>query len=327
MILSTNWLLPIGLGIISLLVCSLSCALTFMLIRLFKHRAILDLPNDRSLHATPVPRGGGWAIFTAFALGCLVFRPHIIGALPLIAATILLMLISWWDDLKNISQLPRFGAQIIAVIIGLIYLQGGLFAGIVPPALDYAVTALAWLWFINLFNFMDGMDGLAGGEAALILLGLFLCGGHLAALLLVAAILGFLIWNWAPAKIFLGDVGSIPLGYVIGFFLIENSRHSTWAASLILPLYFLIDASLTLLRRLLRRKKIWRPHREHAYQAAVQNGRSHRRVASVIMIANAVLLADVIWVESHTVAAALALAVAAMVPLFAWLYSKPRPRV
>jgi UDP-N-acetylmuramyl pentapeptide phosphotransferase/UDP-N-acetylglucosamine-1-phosphate transferase len=303
----------------------LSCALTYWLILAFKRRAIFDLPNERSLHTAPVPRGGGWAIFAAFAFVALIVfsRAQISDVIPLIAGTILLLLVSWWDDLKNLSQLPRFGAQIVAVILGLSYLHGGLFKGYLPAYVDYPVTALAWLWFINLFNFMDGMDGLAGGEAAFIGIGLFLAGGPVAPLLLGVAVLGFLVWNWSPAKIFLGDVGSIPLGYVLGFFLIETVTQGRWAISLLLPLYFLVDASLTLLRRLLRREKIWQAHREHAYQTAVQNGRSHAATASGIMLANAALLVSAVCITPFSILAALIVGALTIAALFAWLYRRP----
>ncbi len=129
------------------------------------------------------------------------------------------------------------------------------------PGLDVAAAALLWLWFVNLFNFMDGIDGLAGSEAAAIGTGLVVFAGvgsgldpGLAALsgTAAAAALGFLVWNWAPARIFLGDVGSVPCGYLLGFLLLDVAARGHWKIALILPLYFLADATLTLLRRLAR---------------------------------------------------------------------------
>ncbi len=164
---------------------------------------------------------------------------------------------------------------------------------------DIVVTALVWLWFINLFNFMDGIDGLAGSEAAAVGIGLVLFAvvgtgrdPGLAALAaaIAAAAIGFLVWNWAPARIFLGDVGSVPLGYLLGFLLLGVAADGHWKIALILPLYFLADATITLCRRLLRGEPVWRPHRQHFYQRAVQRGLSHAAVVRRVNAANLLLI-------------------------------------
>ncbi|MHA1568589.1 MAG: MraY family glycosyltransferase, partial [Alphaproteobacteria bacterium] len=160
-------------------------------------------------------------------------------------------------------------------------------------------AGLVWLWFINLFNFMDGIDGMAGGEAVSLGLGLFLLSTFAAldpsigdpALLAIAAGLGFLVWNWHPARIFLGDVGSVPLGFLFGWLLLGAAARGYWAPALILPLYYLADATLTLLRRLARGELVWRAHREHFYQCAVQRGLSHAEVVLAVLAANAGLVA------------------------------------
>jgi UDP-N-acetylmuramyl pentapeptide phosphotransferase/UDP-N-acetylglucosamine-1-phosphate transferase len=178
--------------------------------------------------------------------------------------------------------------------------DGRLFQGWLPPSLDVIAGALIWVWFVNLFNFMDGIDGIDGAEAAAIGLGVVLVasvGGAIdlglaaPAAAIAAASLGFLVWNWAPARIFLGDVGSVPLGYLLGFLLFELARRGQWAAALILPLYFLADASLTLLRRLLRGERVWQAHREHFYQRAVQRGLSHDAVVLRVVAADLALIA------------------------------------
>ena len=162
-----------------------------------------------------------------------------------------------------------------------------MFQGWLPPALDMAAAALLWVWFVNLYNFMDGIDGLAGSETAAIGIGLALfavvgTGGDPAlaapAAAIAAAAIGFLVWNWAPARIFLGDVGSVPLGYLLGFLLLATAARGYWKFALILPLYFLADATITLLRRLARGERVWLPHREHFYQQAVQRGLGHAAV-------------------------------------------------
>jgi UDP-N-acetylmuramyl pentapeptide phosphotransferase/UDP-N-acetylglucosamine-1-phosphate transferase len=177
---------------------------------------------------------------------------------------------------------------------------GALFQGWLPPGLDAIATALIWVWFINLYNFMDGIDGIAGSEAAAIGLGLALVAGAGAArppeialpgIAIAAAAIGFLVWNWAPARIILGDVGSVPLGYLLGFLLRELALRGWWKAALILPLYFLADATLTLLRRLARGERVWQAHREHFYQRAVQRGLGHAAVVVRVIAADAVLIA------------------------------------
>jgi UDP-N-acetylmuramyl pentapeptide phosphotransferase/UDP-N-acetylglucosamine-1-phosphate transferase len=173
---------------------------------------------------------------------------------------------------------------------------GTVFQGLLPPALDTVAAALLWVWFVNLFNFMDGIDGIAGSEATAIGLGIVVVAGGVStlavpAVVIAAAALGFLVWNWAPARIFLGDVGSVPLGYLLGFLLYGLTLRGEWQAALILPLYFLTDASLTLLRRLARGERVWQAHREHFYQRAVQRGLSHAAVVLRVVAADIVLVA------------------------------------
>src|SRR5262249_3508936 len=151
----------------------------------------------------------------------------------------------------------------------------------------WGAIALLWIWWINLFNFMDGIDGLAGSEAAAIGGGLLLFANLSAAadpdLVLPAAVLTgaavrFLAWDWSPAQIFLGDVGSAPLGYLLGYLLLGFAARGHWKIALILPLYFLADATITLGRRLLRGERVWQAHRDHYYQRAVRHGLSHSAV-------------------------------------------------
>jgi UDP-N-acetylmuramyl pentapeptide phosphotransferase/UDP-N-acetylglucosamine-1-phosphate transferase len=165
--------------------------------------------------------------------------------------------------------------------------------------LYYVGFGLLWVWWLNLFNFMDGIDGIAGSEAAAISGGvlLFAAVGHgldpPAALLaagVLGAALGFLRFNWAPAQVFLGDVGSTVLGYLCGFLLLDLATRGHWRVALILPLYFLADATITLGRRLLRGERIWQAHREHFYQRAVRRGRSHPAVTDRVIAAGIVLV-------------------------------------
>ncbi len=187
----------------------------------------------------------------------------------------------------------RLLAQAAAVAIGIVVLPG-------PRDLFYlAAIGFVWIWWINLFNFMDGIDGLAGTEAAAIGAGLLLFAGvgagadpalrTLAAAVTGAAI-GFLVWNWSPARIFLGDIGSVPLGYVLGFLLLDLAARGRWTIAVILPLYFLADATITLVRRLLRGERVWQAHREHFYQHAVRRGLGHAAVVKRVIAADLMLI-------------------------------------
>ena len=305
--------------------CILSTLLTWALINVLRQR-VLDVPNERSSHQSPMPRGGGLAIFGAFILINLVAVPSLAFLqpfLPLIAGATLLIVISWIDDLYKLGPLPRLAAQIVAVIIGVMALQGRVFQGHLPVAIDAVLAGLLWLWFINLFNFMDGIDGLAAGEAIFIGIGIFILTGWPQPVVLSAAVLGFLFWNWGPAKIFLGDVGSVPLGFLLGAFLLQLAELGFWAAALILPAYFLTDATATLMKRLYRGELVWKAHRQHFYQLAVQNGRSHRLVAGVVMAANLLLVGAAILSIRYPLYGLFAAALIVGLLLW-WMVQKPR---
>ncbi len=282
----------------------IACLGTRALIPLLRRAAVLDHPNERSLHAAPVPRGGGIApvaaIFCAWLLLIVTGAVAPVVLIVLIGAA-LLAAISWIDDLGGLSPATRLVAQFVAIGFGMIAVipEGPIFQFWLMPALDAGAAALLWLWFVNLFNFMDGIDGLAGSEAVAIALGLVLFANFgagsepgLAALAaaVVAAALGFLVWNWAPARIFLGDVGSVPLGYLLGFLPFHVAARGHWKIALILPLYFLADATVTLLRRLARGERVWHAHREHFYQRAVQRGLGHAAVVRRVIVADLILI-------------------------------------
>jgi UDP-N-acetylmuramyl pentapeptide phosphotransferase/UDP-N-acetylglucosamine-1-phosphate transferase len=304
----------------------IACLGTRALIPLLRRAAVLDHPNERSLHDAPTPRGGGIAVIAAILLAWLAIIATALPTAQLLATmfgALLLAAVSWRDDRRGLRPAVRFAVQCVAVSLPLAMtaLNGVplLSQGWLPTWLDAVITALLWLWFINLFNFMDGIDGLACSEAATIGVGLTLFAsfglGHalLAALTaaIAAASLGFLLWNWAPARIFLGDVGSVPLGYLLGFLLLGFAGEGHWKIALILPLYFLADATLTLLRRLARGERVWRAHREHFYQRAVQRGLGHAAVVRRVIAADLVLIACG-WASENGLGLA-ALAVAAMV--------------
>ncbi len=276
---------------------------TRLVLRMLRQRAILDHPNPRSSHQAPTPRGGGLAVVPVILtlwLGIGIYVQTIASFWTVLVAAAILAEISWRDDLSALAVGPRIATQFLAAVVCWFSLSGPVFQGLLPPILDAAATIVLWVWFTNLFNFMDGIDGISGQQAAWIGLGLCLLALSgpasgatmpLLAITLTATALGFLPWNWHPARIFLGDVGSIPLGFLLGWLLITTAANGYWAAALLLPLYYLADASLTLGRRALRGARFWNAHKEHYYQLAVQGGVGQVTVARTIIAANWLLLA------------------------------------
>ncbi|WP_339850601.1 glycosyltransferase family 4 protein [uncultured Nisaea sp.] len=298
-----------------------SLAGTRALITVLTRRAVIDVPNERSSHVVPTPRGGGIAVVTVMLggwIGWLVLQGTLDGKSLLIAGlTAGLAILSFIDDMKNLPARLRLLVQALAVAAGLMVTvpDTGFTSGLIPVWLELPIAGFAWLWFVNLFNFMDGIDGITGVETISIgsgLIGLTVIGGigasiQLPALAMVAAIAGFLVWNWQPSKIFIGDVASIPLGFLSGWMLLEAGAASDglsgWAAVLLLPGYYLFDATFTLVRRVLRRENVFEAHRQHFYQQATQRGFSHAGACLAILALNIGLIA-------------LALLVAPVYPLF-----------
>jgi UDP-N-acetylmuramyl pentapeptide phosphotransferase/UDP-N-acetylglucosamine-1-phosphate transferase len=296
-----NALLPAAVAVATGFLCWLA---TGALIPILRRRDMLDYPNERSSHLAPTPRGGGIAVTGSILLTWIALDKAGLVASSVIGialGTSLLALVSWIDDLRGLSPGIRLVAQGAAVTIGILVLPGthGALETWLGPTLYFAAAGLVWVWWINLFNFMDGIDGLAVSEAVAI------CGGLLlfavigegadptTALLaagMIGAAIGFLVWNWSPARIFLGDVGSVPLGYLSGFLLLDLATRGRRKIALILPLYFLADATITLLRRLLAGEHVWKPHRRHFYQQAVRKGLAHTAVVKRVIAANLLLI-------------------------------------
>ena len=282
-----------------------SLILTILVRKFLLKRNLLDRPNERSSHTLPVPRGGGWALLIVLIPGLLVtgMRQHnLLEHAGLLLGVLLLAGISWFDDKKGVSARARLSLHLLAACLGTFCfpLQATLFGGAVPFVIDRAIMIVGWAWFINLYNFMDGIDGITGVETislatgtCLVMAAIGLHDPFLAnlTLLLTGAALGFLALNWHPAKIFLGDVGSIPLGYLTGFCLISLAVRGYLIPALILPLYYLADSGITIVRRALRGEKIWQAHRQHYYQQAAHNLGKHDLVVLFIGVANGALIA------------------------------------
>ena len=290
-------------------------ALTWAYLRAMHARLRLQPPSTRGMHTVAKPTGAGvvfipvafgaWAVIHWGDLG----RVH----LALIGASLFLAAVSWVDDQRGgLPPVARIACHAAAVAALLLQLdEGARVAPWLPLLFERVALGIAWLWFINLFNFMDGIDGMAGSEAIAIALGYWLvavstaAGGALPdlSLLLAAAAAGYLVWNWYPARVMMGDAGSIPLGFLLGWLLIDLATRGLWAAAVILPLYFAADATFTLIARLLRGEKPWQPHREHFYQRAVLAGRTPAQVVKRVSIANACLVMLALLSVVHPLAA------------------------
>jgi UDP-N-acetylmuramyl pentapeptide phosphotransferase/UDP-N-acetylglucosamine-1-phosphate transferase len=300
-------------------------------------RAVLDHPNERSSHKRPTPRGGGIVVVAVLIAAFWVIQVATdapLWRLALLTAALLALAgISWIDDRRGAPVWLRLLVQLAAVVIGLIAI------GIEPLAQRLGVTAwllgtalaLAWMWFVNLYNFMDGIDGITGVETACIGVGLValavvtlgsVAGQALMGLALAGAAIGFLVWNWHPARIFLGDVGSVPLGYIVGGLLIQAVVAGHWAAALILPLYYLADATIVLLARASSGRKPWEAHKSHFYQRAHQGGLSHGQVSACIALVNIVLIVLAVAAALGWSWLALAMAAGAVTMLLAFFSAR-----
>ena len=244
-------------------------------------RIALDTPNERSLHAHPVPRSGGIAIAAGVAAACVLAWP---GLTVILVAALLLAAASLADDIVGLSTPARLVLHLGAAAAVLAFdLE-------VADPLAFAVFALALVWTTNLYNFMDGADGIAGGMAVFgfgaYALAAYLFGAlTLAALCasLAAASAAFLVFNWHPARLFMGDVGSVPIGFLAGALGLQGWAIGAWPLWFPLLVFapFMCDATLTLLQRLLRREPLWQAHREHYYQRLVRMGFGHRGAAYI----------------------------------------------
>ena len=299
---------------------------------------LIDRPNDRSNHVVPTPRGGGLApvlVLVLAGIGLGVNQPGLrLEVLLALAGALAVM--SLVDDRRGLDPRIRFLGQSAAVGLALAFAiaawlpigDGGTPAWLLWPGL-----ALAWLWFTNVFNFMDGIDGISGiqlitlgaGIAAVLIVHHAPPGAQAvlsdaligAGLMLGAGGAGFLTANWHPARVFLGDVGSIPLGFLSGAALLGLSSAGFAAAALILPAYYLVDATTTLVLRLFRGEPVTQPHRSHAYQIAVRSGLSHADVCKRVMLLNlGLVLLAVLSPIAPVLATCLAFLAASLLCLF-----------
>lgn len=283
------------LGIIALSFCVSTIATYCLAYSWIKGLQVLDYPNERSLHIKPTPRSGGLGILAgliigipALALFVAFYKEFYFAA----GAVGLIGIISFLDDIMRVSTRIRFSVHVLAALL---FLYGGFgLASIDLPGISidlsmpliWLVSVLFLVWMTNLYNFMDGMDGFAGGMAVISfgtlgLLGHLAGDGYYAAVswVIAAASAGFLVWNFPPARIFMGDTGSSVLGLLgaaLSLWADRDGLFPLWLAMLIFA-PFVFDATLTLARRTLKGERVWEAHRSHYYQRLVQAGWSHRR--------------------------------------------------
>ncbi len=285
--------------------CALLSAGLILAGRPLLQRYALARPNHRTMHAAPTAQGGGIAVLLAVIAGCgaavaLGAAAGIdAGRLALIlAAATGLAVIGALDDLRNLPVAPRLLAQAAASAVAILALPEGwrVLPEAMPLIVERALLAFAVMWFVNLTNFMDGLDWMTVAEVVPVALaiGLFWLTGHvsaeagLVAFALLGATLGFAPFNRPVARLFLGDVGSLPIGLLLAWLLMLVAQASL-AAAILLPLYYLMDATITLFRRLLGGETVTQAHRSHFYQRAVSGGASVSWVILVVLLNNIVL--------------------------------------
>lgn len=283
---------------------SICLVITKLLIKLLPIWGLIDKPDNRRLHKKHTPRGGGIAILVAFTISFLIFdsHQHFTYSTGLLIPLWIIGLISFYDDIYDVHVLYRLLVQII-VVFALIFtflLPNQLFHSDLPYYVDLIIAATAFVAFVNVYNFMDGMDGLTGSHTihlsiTIIILCLLKYDIILhvnlvlaIAVLTLGATLAFTIYNWHPAHIFLGDVGSITLGLLMGLalMLIAASGERLFVSSIICFLYYISDGGMRIIIRAFKGEKIWKPHLNHFFQQAIRKRLGQKKILSEIILCN-----------------------------------------
>ena len=293
------------LSLVAAVLAALLSAALILITRPVLLRHAMASPNARSSHRIPTPQGAGIAVIAATLIvagAVILFAGAADVKIPVavFGATLFIAIVGFADDVRSIPVLPRLVLQGLAVAAVIFAAPESL--RIIPACplwIERALVLLAGLWFVNLVNFMDGLDLMTAAEAVPIAASVVLLGWlgempastTIVAAALCGAMLGFSPFNRPVAKIFLGDVGSLPIGLLLGWCLLQLAWHQHVAAALLLPLYYLADATVTLFRRLARREPFWAAHRTHYYQRATDNGFTVWRVIGEVFVLNLVLAA------------------------------------
>ncbi len=273
-----------------------SFLLTLIVRKIALKKKIIDIPNERSSHSIPTPRGGGIALVLAWYIGLvyeLFFNELELNLFLALLSGLIIVIVGLLDDIMDLSPRIRITAQSLASAIALFFI-GGLSSidfGFYRFENIYILTPLAFagiVWMINLFNFLDGIDGYIGAETFFIFIAIFAVFNDNIALLFALATLGFILWNWQAAKIFMGDVGSTLIGFNVAVFAIyyQNTNEISIISMLILSSIFWFDATWTLVRRFRNKENITKAHKKHAYQRIVQSGFSHQKTVIITICLN-----------------------------------------
>jgi len=295
------------LGVVSVIA---SLLLTRGLIDFMPKLGIMDVPSARRSHKAPTPRGGGVAFVIIFSTLLPSFEYYLIGTFERSAAILQIFLpislISFWDDISHMNVVLRLIVHILCSLLAVMWLihPSTILHYEIPMSLDLAIGSFALLAFLNVYNFLDGIDGITVSESMhLSATILVLCAlrydiiPNVDIIIFIATIIfgwsiGFVYYNWQPARIFLGDVGSISIGFLIGVCLltIASASAKLFAACVIAALYYVADGGMTILIRLVKGERIWEPHLQHFFHKAVRKGRSHKRVVKRIIKCNILLM-------------------------------------
>lgn len=338
---SISWTLLAQLAAVAGVSFVVSVALIVALWPLFERYWVTN-PNARSSHRKPTPQGGGIAVIaatTVIAAGAILALGVPTDALRLVVvlgSTVGLAVVGAVDDMRPIEALPRLVLQAVAAALIIATLPAELrVVHALPWWAERALMFIAILWFVNLVNFMDGIDWITVAEVAPMTLGLSLFGlmgtlpqdATIVATALCGAIIGFAPFNRPVARLFLGDVGSLPIGLLLSWMLILLATNGHLAAALLLPLYYLADATITMLRRLLAGERIMQAHRSHFYQRATDRGLSVSHIVGCVFGVNILLvgLAAATLVEnSPLVDGALLTAGGVLVGVQIWHFNRTR---
>ena len=303
--------------IFPLLILTFISLLLKYLIIFLKKKKNLDIPEPRSNHSYPKPKGAGIVIIPTILISIFVYiKFGYIAFYPWFYISLLMLVLfftSLFDDLYNLTIFPRISIQILCIILGLQIFEDNISE--ISKSLiseEYIIKdqffielilksflTIIWLWLVNLFNFMDGMDGLTSCQVSTFSIGMIILSilGHISSnetyigLIMLSASIAFFIWNKPPAKLFLGDVGSIPIGFLIASIIIYNFiENNNFFPLILLILFHISDATITLLLRLFKRKNILKAHSEHFYQNKIRLGFEHGEVLKKISIVNILLV-------------------------------------
>ena len=312
------------------------------IIRLCEKYNITDIPNDRTLHIKPIARGGGLGIFLVLAiiLGLFNLSGWINIPWELAGGSLILFLVSLYEDYDRVPIKIRLPVQVF-VSFGIVYSVNTLAYFPFPAPLNFSLgiwgDLLSFLWIMgmtNFFNFMDGIDGLAVSQAIIGGMSLALLGGSwfliVLGLLIASTSIGFLRWNWQPARIFMGETGAITLGFLFACapFYLESMNASKGILLFgLIFWFFLADGTFTLIRRMVNGEKIWEPHRSHLYQRLILTGLNHSQVVAGLMVAQAIIAGTglLAWYQGYSLWFILLLGV--ILFLIYWIVTLKRERM